>query len=97
MDVFEFVMEELKSFHDENELKNLEKVSESYYRANLENNHIEKALAETLSQEEMITIHKLCDSFLTKEVIAGKLYYNQGFSDAIRLIIHSLIWNPVRR
>ncbi|MBP2629989.1 MAG: hypothetical protein H6Q70_617 [Firmicutes bacterium] len=97
MDVFEFVMEELKSLHDENELKNLEKVSESYYRANLENNHIEECLAKVLSKEEMITIHKLCDNFLTKEVVAGNLYYNQGFSDAIRLIIHLLIWNPMRR
>ena len=97
MNVFEAVTDELRSVHNENDLKNLEEVAENYYRANLENNTIEKTLEERLSQEDMKMIYKLCDNFLTKEVVAGKLYYNQGFSDAIQLIIHSLVWSPVGR
>jgi len=97
MNVFETVTDELRSVHNENDLKNLEEVAENYYLANLENNNIEKVLEERLSQEEMKMIYKLCDNFLTKEVVAEKLYYNQGFSDAMQLMIHSLVWSPVRR
>jgi len=37
MNVFEAVTDELRSVHNENDLKNLEEVAENYYRANLEN------------------------------------------------------------
>jgi uncharacterized protein (DUF2164 family) len=97
MNVFENVTDELRSVHNQNDLKNLEEIAENYYRASIENNNIEKTLEERLSQEEMKMIYKLCNNFLTKEVVAGEIYYNQGFSDAMQLIIHSLVWSPVRR
>ena len=97
MDVLEIVMKELKSVHDDSDLRNLDKVSEAYYSAKSENDEIEKKFVKTLSEEELKMISKLYDNFVTKEVVAGELYYNQGFSDGIRLIIHSLIWKPVRR
>ncbi|MBP2629830.1 MAG: hypothetical protein H6Q70_458 [Firmicutes bacterium] len=97
MNVFETVTDELRSVYNENDLKSLEKVAENYYWANLENNTIEKKLEQCLSKEEMKMVYKLCDNFLTKEVVTGELYYNQGFSDAMQLIIHSLVWSPVRR
>ena len=97
MDVLEIVMKELRSVHDESDLKSLDKVSEAYYSAESKNNEIEEKIAKALSEEDLKMINKLCDNFMTKEVVAGELYYNQGFSDGIRLIIHSLIWKPVRR
>ncbi|MDF2565102.1 MAG: hypothetical protein K0Q53_1497 [Massilibacillus sp.] len=97
MDVLEVVMKELRSAHDDSDLRNLDKVSEAYYSAKSENDEIEKKFVKALSEEELKMISKLYDNFVTKEVVTGELYYNQGFADGIRFIIHSLIWKPVRR
>ncbi len=37
------------------------------------------------------------DNFTEKETLTGEIYYNQGFCDAIKLMMQSIAWEPVRR
>ncbi|WP_110955167.1 hypothetical protein [Anaerosinus massiliensis] len=97
MNVFESITDHLRDIHNETDLKNLEKIAKHYDLANLENHTIESELELNLSKEEMKMVRKLCDNCLTKEVVAERIYYNQGFSDAMRLIIHALVWKPVQK
>jgi uncharacterized protein (DUF2164 family) len=97
VNIFETATKELRSTHDQNELRNLKQVSGDYYWAELDNNKLEELLAKILSAEEFESVNKLHENFTMKETIAGEIYYNQGFSDAIRLILQSLTWGPVRR
>ena len=97
MNTFETATRELRISHDESELRNLEKVSCDYYWAELENNELEESLAKILSAEEFKKVNKLHENSTLQEAIAEEIYYNQGFSDAIRFIMQSLTWGPVRR
>jgi len=46
---------------------------------------------------DLKVVNHLCDNFSHREVTAEDIYYNQGFSDAIKLIVQSMVWSPVRR
>jgi uncharacterized protein (DUF2164 family) len=97
MSIFETTMRELRLMHDSDDLRNLEKVSERYYRAEQENEQLEKTLSETLAKESIEKINKMHENFTMQETIAGEIYYNQGFSDAIKFMMQSLVWESVRR
>lgn len=97
MSVFETATQEVRSIHNENTLRRLEYVSADYYWAQEEIKELKELLAKTLPVEEMKKIEQLHDKFKLQEGIAGEIYYNQAFSDAIRFIIQSLTWGPVRR
>jgi uncharacterized protein (DUF2164 family) len=97
MRIFETTMRELRLVHDSENLRDLVEVSERYCRAEWEINQLEKRLAETLSKENMEIINKMHDNFTTQETVAGEIHYNQGFSDAIKFIMQSLAWEPVKR
>jgi len=97
MNFFETTMRDLRLMHDSEDLIDLGEVSERYYRAEQENNNLEKTLAANLTKENMEIINKMYDNFTTREVLAGEIYYNQGFSDAIKFMVQSLVWESVKR
>ncbi|WP_245755069.1 hypothetical protein [Pelosinus propionicus] len=45
----------------------------------------------------MEIIYKMHDNFTTLETIAGEIYYKQGFSDAIKLMMQSLVWESAKK
>ncbi|SEJ18336.1 hypothetical protein SAMN05660742_10476 [Propionispira arboris] len=94
MDIFEIITEALRNVHDG---KNLEDVSNLYSKLYAENNQMVDILDKTLVGEDLKVFHYLCDNFSYREVTAEDIYYNQGFSDAIKLIVQSMLWSPVRR
>ncbi len=83
--------------HDAEELRCLENVSEGYYQAERANDQLKKRLLEILPKEDIEIVDKMQENFKEKETLAGEIYYNQGFCDAIRLIMQSFVWEPVRR
>ncbi len=97
MNFFETTMRELRIMHDSADLIDLGEVSERYYQAEQENNKLEKALAAILTKENREILNKMYDNFTTQETVAGEIYYNQGFSDAIKFMMQSLVWESVRR
>lgn len=97
MRVFETATTELRLMHDASDLMNLEKVSRNYNWAEQKIDQLEKEFSETLPEETMEKLEQLHEYFTTQETIAGEIFYNQGFSDGIRLIMQSLAWEPIRR
>ncbi|MCC5466260.1 hypothetical protein [Pelosinus baikalensis] len=97
MRIFETAARELRHMHDAEELRCLEKVSEGYYQAEQSNNQLKKRLLEILSKEGIDIVDKMQENFTEKEILAGEIYYNQGFCDAIKLMMQSLAWESVRR
>lgn len=94
MDIFDTITEALRNVHDG---KNLEDVSNLYSKLYAENNQMVDMLDKTLAGEDLKVFHHLCDNFSYREVTAEDIYYNQGFSDAMKLIFQSMLWSPVRR
>jgi len=94
MDIFEIITEALRNVHDD---KNLEDVSNLYSKLYAENNRMLDILDKTLTGHDLDVFHHLCDNFSNREVTAEDIYYNQGFSDAMKLIFQSMLWSPVRR
>jgi len=97
MRIFETAARELRHMHDSEELRCLENVSEGYYQAEQSNNQLKKRLLEILSKEGIDIVDKMQENFTEKEILAGEIYYNQGFCDAIKLMMQSLAWESVRR
>lgn len=97
MSIFEAATRGLRIMHNSEELRDLGEASELYYRAERKNEQLEKTLLETLTKENVEIINEMHDNFTTRETIAGEIHYNQGFSDAIQLIMQSLVWESVRR
>lgn len=97
MRIFESTVRELRMLHDSEELKCLEHVSEGYYQAEQSNHRLKKRLLEILPKEGIDIVEKMQGNFTDKEILAGEIYYNQGFCDAIRLMMQSLTWESVRR
>lgn len=95
--IFETTMRELRLMHDSENLRDLGDVSERYCRAEGEMDHLEKTLAATLTTENMEIIYKMHDNFTTLETIAGEIHYKQGFSDAIKFIMQSLVWESAKK
>jgi uncharacterized protein (DUF2164 family) len=97
MNIFETTTKELRFMHDESDLMHLEKLSNDYYCADQQINKLEKELSQALPKENVKDLSKLYDCFSAQKAITGEIFYNQGFSDGIKLIIQSLTWDSVRR
>lgn len=97
MNIFETTTKELRFMHDESDLMNLEKLSTDYYYADQQINKLEKEFFQALPKENVKDLNKLYDCFSAQKAITGEIFYNQGFSDGIKLIIQSLTWDSVRR
>jgi len=94
MDIFEIITEELQNVHNDT---NLEEVSNLYGKLYAENKRMVDMLSKTLAGHDLEVFQHLCDNFSNREVTAEDIYYNQGFSDAMKLIFQSMLWTPVRR
>jgi len=97
MRIFETVTRKLRVMHNEEDLRELEKVSGDYYWARRESEQLRKELAAALPEEAVGKLTKLQDYFADQEMIAGDLFYNQGFADGVSLVMQSLMWETVRR
>lgn len=97
MRIFETATRGLRHMHDAEELRCLENVSEGYYQAEQANDKLKKRLLEILPKEGIEIVDKMQENFTEKETLAGEIYYNQGFCDAVKLMMQSLAWESVRR
>ncbi len=97
MQVFETATKELRFMHDGSDLMNLERVSADYYWAEQEFEKLEKELSSIVSEDTMGKLTQLHEYFANQKAITEEVFYNQGFSDGIKMIIQSLSWEPVRR
>ncbi|SEJ42669.1 hypothetical protein SAMN05660742_10797 [Propionispira arboris] len=97
MQVFEMATQELLLKHEEGNLKNLEDISADYYWAQKAINQLEKELEANLPQETMTKIRESWYKLGLQESIAEDIFYDQGFSDGVRMLLESLTWGPVRR
>ncbi len=95
--IFETATQELRSMHNEGNLRELGKVSGDYYWAEREIEKLQQELAATLSKEALEKLNALQNYFMEHETIAGDIFYNQGFSDGISFIMQSLMWEAIRR
>jgi hypothetical protein len=97
MRIFETVTRKLRVMHNEEDLRELEKVSGDYYWARRESEQLRKELAAALPEEAVGKLTELQDHLMDRETIASDIFYNQGFADGVSLVMQSLMWETVRR
>jgi hypothetical protein len=74
----------------------LEKCSSEYYYANNKVLACESKLKNALPLELQETLAELDDEYNCMMMSGMDVYYRQGFSDAVRLIMETLTWAPTR-
>jgi hypothetical protein len=74
----------------------LEKYSSEYYYANEKVLAYQKKIKSALPVELQDTLMGLDDEYNTMLSSGMDVYYRQGFSDAVQLIMESLTWAPTR-
>jgi uncharacterized protein (DUF2164 family) len=74
----------------------LEKVSSDYYYACQRALECQNKIKNALPLEMQETLMQLDDEYTCMRLSGGDVYYRQGFSDAMRLIMQTLIWGPTR-
>jgi uncharacterized protein (DUF2164 family) len=74
----------------------LEKVSSDYYHAYQRMLEYQTQIKHALPAEMQKTLMELDDEYTCMRLSGGDVYYRQGFSDAIRLIMQTLTWGPAR-
>ena len=74
----------------------LEKHSSEYYHANEKVLECERKIKSALPLELQKTLVELDDEYNCMMTSGMDVYYRQGFSDAIRLIMETMTWVPTR-
>ncbi len=74
----------------------LEKYSSEYYYANKKVLAYQKKIKSALPLELQETLIGLDDEYSSMLSSGMDIYYRQGFSDAVRLIMETLTWGPTR-
>ena len=74
----------------------LEKCSSEYYYANNKVLEYESKLKSALPLELQETLAEFDDEYNCMMMSGMDVYYRQGFSDAVRLIMQTLTWAPTR-
>jgi uncharacterized protein (DUF2164 family) len=74
----------------------LAKHSSEYYHANEKVLAYQKKIKSALSLELQETLEQLDDEYNCMMLSGMDVYYRQGFSDAVRLIMETMTWAPTR-
>jgi uncharacterized protein (DUF2164 family) len=74
----------------------LEKVSSDYYHADQRVLECQEQIKHVLPVEMQKILMELDDEYTYMRISGGNVYYRQGFSDAIRLIMQTITWGPAR-
>jgi uncharacterized protein (DUF2164 family) len=74
----------------------LEKVSSDYYHAYQRVLECQKKIKNALPLELQKMLMELDDEYTCMRISGGDVYYRQGFSDAVRLVMQTLTWGPGR-
>ncbi|MBU2703364.1 methylphosphotriester-DNA--protein-cysteine methyltransferase [Sporomusaceae bacterium BoRhaA] len=74
----------------------LENVSSDYYHASQKAENYYEKIKEILPPEMHETLLRLDDERNQMENAVTDVYYRQGFSDALRLILQAMLWEPGR-
>ncbi|AJQ26487.1 hypothetical protein [Pelosinus fermentans] len=74
----------------------LEKVSSDYYHAYQKMLEYQTQIKHALPAEMQKILMELDDEYTCMRISGGDVYYRQGFSDAMRLIMQTLTWGPAR-
>lgn len=74
----------------------LEKVSSDYYHAYQKMLEYQTQIKHALPVEMHKILVELDDEYICMQISSGDVYYRQGFSDAMRLIMQTLTWGPAR-
>jgi len=75
---------------------NLEKLSSDYYHAYQRMLEHQTQIKHVLPEEMQKALMELDDEYTCMRISSGDVYYRQGFSDAVRLIMQTLTWGPAR-
>jgi hypothetical protein len=74
----------------------LERVSSDYYHASQKVENYYEKLKEVLPPEMHETLLRFDDERNHMENASMDVYYRQGFSDALRLLLQAMLWKPGR-
>lgn len=92
--VFDFLATAIETENWEHE--SLENVSSEYYNASRQAESYYEQIKETLPPEMHDILLRLDDERNRMENAGIDVYYRKGFSDAVRLIMQTMIWEPGR-
>ncbi|MDF2523974.1 MAG: hypothetical protein K0R31_1615 [Clostridiales bacterium] len=74
----------------------LEKHSSEYYHANNKVLEYQKKIKSPLPLEMQESLEQLDDEYNCMMLSGMDVYYRQGFSDAVWLVMETLTWSPMR-